>query len=80
MNFITTNHRGGLSNVMFKLASSISLALDNEVEYIFSNEFLRPIDRIVTKGEPDYRRFYDENFTGDYDHDRYLFLKNYINQ
>ena len=59
MNYITTNHRGGLGNVMFKLAASISLAIDNEVEYIFSNEFLRPIDRITTKGLPDYRRFYD---------------------
>jgi hypothetical protein len=59
MNYITTNHRGGLGNVMFKLAASISLAIDNDVEYIFSNEFLRPIDRITTKGLPDYRRFYD---------------------
>jgi len=59
MNFITTNHRGGLGNVMFKLAASISLAIDNQVEYIFSNEFLRPIDKITTKGLPDYRRFYD---------------------
>jgi hypothetical protein len=59
MNFITTNHRGGLGNVMFKLAASISLSIDNGVEYIFSNEFLRPIDGITTKGLPDYRRFYD---------------------
>ena len=59
MNYITTNHRGGLGNVMFKLAASISLAIDNEVEYIFSNEFLRPVDRITTKGDPDYRRFYN---------------------
>ena len=59
MNYITTNHRGGLGNVMFKLAASISMAIDNGVEYIFSNEFLRPIDRITTKGAPDYRRFYN---------------------
>lgn len=59
MNYITTNHRGGLGNVMFKLAASISLAIDNNVNYIFSNEFLRPIDRITTKGHPDYRRFYN---------------------
>lgn len=59
MNYITTNHRGGLGNVMFKLAASISLAIDNEVDYIFSNEFLRPVDRITTKGDPDYRRFYN---------------------
>jgi hypothetical protein len=59
MNYITTNHRGGLGNVMFKLAASISMAIDNGVEYIFSNEFLRPVDRITTKGAPDYRRFYD---------------------
>ena len=39
MNYITTNHRGGLGNVMFKLAASISMAIDNGVEYIFSNEF-----------------------------------------
>jgi hypothetical protein len=25
MNYITTNHRGGLGNVMFKLATSISM-------------------------------------------------------
>jgi hypothetical protein len=44
MNYITTNHRGGLGNVMFKLAASISMAIDNGVEYIFSNEFIRPND------------------------------------
>jgi hypothetical protein len=59
MNFITTNHRGGLGNVMFKLAASISSAIDNNVDFIFSNEFLRPIDMITTKGFPDYRIFYD---------------------
>jgi hypothetical protein len=59
MNFITTNHRGGLGNVMFKLAASISTAIDNNTNYIFSNEFLRPIDQITTHGLPDYRRFYD---------------------
>lgn len=42
MNFITTNHRGGIGNVMFKLAASVSLAMDNNVEYIFSKEFIRP--------------------------------------
>lgn len=52
MNFITTNHRGGLGNVMFKIAASISLAMDNNVEYIFSKEFIRPAD-------PDYEKFYD---------------------
>jgi hypothetical protein len=59
MNYITTNHRGGLGNVMFKLAASISAAIDNNVDYVFSNQFLRPIDQIVTRGLPDYQRFYD---------------------
>jgi hypothetical protein len=59
MNYISTNHRGGLGNVMFKLASTIGVALDNDVEYLFSNEFLRPIDRIVTLGFDDYRIYYD---------------------
>jgi hypothetical protein len=44
MNFITTNHRGGLGNVIFKLAASMSLALDNNVGYIFSEEFIRAAD------------------------------------
>jgi hypothetical protein len=34
MNFITTNHQGGLCNVIFKLSAAISLALDNNVESI----------------------------------------------
>jgi hypothetical protein len=59
MNFISTNHQGGIGNVMFKLAAAISLALDNDIDYIFSNEFLRPIDRISTKGFDDYRVYYD---------------------
>jgi hypothetical protein len=50
MNFITTNHMGGLGNVMFKLAAAISLAIDNGVDYIFSNEFIRPVD-------PDYNSY-----------------------
>lgn len=38
---------GGLGNVLFKLSAAISLAKDNEVDYIFSNEFLRPgVDNI----------------------------------
>lgn len=44
MNYITTNHRGGIGNVMFKLAASVSLAMDNNIEFIFSNEFVRTID------------------------------------
>jgi len=44
MNYISTNHRGGIGNVMFKLAASISAAWDNNVDYIFSNEFIRPSD------------------------------------
>jgi hypothetical protein len=59
MNFITTNHRGGLGNVLFKLSATISTAIDNNINYIFSNEFLRPVDKITTHGYPDYRRFYD---------------------
>jgi hypothetical protein len=39
--FITTNHRGGIGNVMFKLAAAISLARDNYTNYIFSKEFIR---------------------------------------
>lgn len=51
---------GGLCNVMFKLAASISLAIDNKVDYIFSNEFIRQIDKdIVCGGFDDYRIFYD---------------------
>jgi len=59
MNYISTNHRGGLGNVMFKLASTIGIALDNNVDYLFSNEFLRPIDQITSKGFDDYRIYYD---------------------
>jgi len=60
MNFITTNHMGGLCNVMFKLAAAISLALDNNVEYLFSNEFIRQIDKdLVCGGFNDYRIYYD---------------------
>jgi hypothetical protein len=49
---------GGIGNVMFKLSTTISLALDNNVDYIFSNEFIRPADMVATKGLPDYRRYY----------------------
>jgi hypothetical protein len=60
MNFITTNHMGGLCNVMFKLAASISLALDNKVDFVFSNEFIRQLDKdIVCDGFNDYRIYYD---------------------
>lgn len=60
MNYITTNHQGGLCNVMFKLSAAISLALDNNVEYVFSNEFIRQIDKdIVCEGYDDYQIFYD---------------------
>ena len=59
MNFITTNHRGGLGNVMFKLAAAVSTAIDNNVNYIFSNEFVRPPDMsMATEGYPDYRVYY----------------------
>jgi hypothetical protein len=60
MNFITTNHMGGMGNVMFKLAAAISLALDNNVNYIFSNEFVRQTDKdVVCDGFNDYRIYYD---------------------
>jgi hypothetical protein len=60
LSFITTNHQGGLCNVMFKLSATISLALDNGVDYVFSNEFIRQIDKdIVCGGYDDYRIFYD---------------------
>lgn len=59
MSYISTNHRGGIGNVLFKLAASISTAIDNNVEYIFSNEFIRDKDlAMVTKGYPDYRIYY----------------------
>jgi hypothetical protein len=58
MNFISTNHQGGIGNVMFKLAAAISLALDNNIDYIFSNEFIRPADRVATNGYDDYRVYY----------------------
>jgi len=57
MNYITTNHRGGIGNVMFKLAASVSLAMDNKVEHIFSKEFIRPID-------PDYPTYYSNILRG----------------
>ena len=60
MNFITTKHKGGLCNVMFKLSEVISLSLDNDVEYIFSNEFIRQLDKdVVCGGYDDYRIYYD---------------------
>jgi len=60
MNFITTNHQGGLCNVMFKLSAAISLALDNKVDYVFSNEFIRQLDKdVVCDGFDDYRVYYD---------------------
>lgn len=60
MSYISTNHRGGIGNVLFKLAASISAAIDNKVDYVFSNEFIRPKDlAMVTKGFPDYRVYYD---------------------
>jgi len=58
MNFISTNHQGGIGNVMFKLAAAISLALDNDIDYIFSNEFIRPADMVATNGYNDYRVYY----------------------
>jgi hypothetical protein len=59
MNFISTNHQGGIGNVMFKLAAAISLALDNDIDYIFSNEFIRPADMVATNGYNDYRVYYN---------------------
>lgn len=56
--YISTNHQGGIGNVMFKLAAAIGLAKDSNVDYIFSHEFLREVDKIVTHGHPDFRRFY----------------------
>jgi hypothetical protein len=72
-NYITTNHRGGIGNVMFKLAASISLAIYNNVDYIFSNEFIRISDlcylpgslgRPATQGHPDYRVYYSNILRG----------------
>jgi hypothetical protein len=51
MNYITTNHQGGLCNTLFKLSAAISTALDNKVEYLFSNEFVR------IGYDPDYNEF-----------------------
>ncbi len=42
MNYITTNHRGGLGNAMFKIAAVISLSIDNAIDYKLSKEFVRP--------------------------------------
>ena len=73
MNFISTNHRGGIGNVMFKLAASISAAWDNNVDYIFSNEFIRTSDihylpgslgRPATQGYVDYRVYYSNILRG----------------
>lgn len=52
---------GGICNVMFKLSASISLALDNEVDYVFSTEFLRPISNECPKPgfDPDYSVYSD---------------------
>lgn len=52
---------GGLCNVMFKLSAAISLALDNDVNYIFSTEFLRPISTETPKAgfDPDYSVYSD---------------------
>lgn len=57
MNYITTNHRGGLGNAMFKLAAVVSLAMDNNVEYTFSTEFIRPVD-------PNYQTYYNNLLRG----------------
>lgn len=65
MNYISTNHRGGIGNVLFKLAASISTAKDNNVEYLFSNEFIRDKDRqMVTFGYSDYRVYYENILRG----------------
>lgn len=65
MSYISTNHRGGIGNVMFKLAASISTAIDNNVDYLFSNEFIRDKDRqMVTFGHPDYRVYYQNILRG----------------
>ena len=73
MNYISTNHRGGIGNVMFKLAASISAAWDNNVDYIFSNEFIRTSDihylpgslgRPATQGYVDYRVYYSNILRG----------------
>lgn len=61
MNFISTNHQGGIGNVMFKLSAAISLSLDNNVDYIFSTEFLRPISNECPKAgfDPNYSIYSD---------------------
>jgi hypothetical protein len=65
MNFITTNHQGGLCNVMFKLSAAISLSLDVGVDYVFSNEFIRQLDKdVVCDGFDDYRIYYDNVLRG----------------
>lgn len=63
MNYITTNHRGGIGNAMFKFAASVSLAMDNNVEYMFSTEFIRPVD-------PNYKTYYNNILRG------FKFIKN----
>ena len=62
MSYISTNHRGGIGNVMFKLAASISTAIDNNVDYLFSNEFIATTHLLLAfylmgiRGEIDWNR------------------------
>jgi hypothetical protein len=65
MNFIAVNHRGGIGNVLFKLATTISTALDNNVDYLFSNEFIVfPDIKHACDGYPDYRVYYENILRG----------------
>ena len=52
---------GGICNVMFKLSAVISLSLDNNVDYVFSTEFLRPMSNECPKPgfDPDYSIYGD---------------------
>jgi hypothetical protein len=61
MNYISTNHQGGLCNTLFKFSAAISLSIDNNVDYLFSKEFLRPMSSECPKAgyDPDYSIYYD---------------------
>jgi hypothetical protein len=52
---------GGIGNVLFKLSVAISTSIDNQVNYMFSTEFLRPISNECPKAghDPDYQVYED---------------------
>jgi hypothetical protein len=53
MNFITTVCKGGLGNMLFMLSASISLAIENKVNYVFFK------DHVKVQKHGDYRSYSD---------------------